>query len=126
MSWGRKSVISVPYLWLTLFFLVPFVIVFKISFSEMDYAIPPYTDLFTWADEQLTLTLNLGNYAYLFTDDLYIRAYLSSIRIAAIATIICLFVAYPIFAREEAHRLLQKGRYHWPCKMDAWQSQVWQ
>lgn len=96
MSWGRKSVISVPYLWLTLFFLVPFVIVFKISFSEMDYAIPPYTDLFTWADEQLTLTLNLGNYAYLFTDNLYIRAYLSSIRIAAIATIICLFVAYPI------------------------------
>ena len=62
----------------------------------MYYAIPPYTDLFTWADEQLTLTLNLGNYAYLFTDDLYIRAYLSSIRIAAIATIICLFVAYPI------------------------------
>ena len=90
MSWGRKSVISVPYLWLTLFFLVPFITVFKVSFSEMDYAIPPYTDLLTWANEQLTLTLNLGNYAYLFTDDLYIRAYLSSIFIAAIATVICL------------------------------------
>ena len=96
MSWGRRSVIGVPYLWLVLFFLAPFVIVFKISFSEMAYAIPPYTDLMTWAEQQLTLSLNLGNYAYLFTDDLYIRAYLSSIRIAAIATLICLLVAYPI------------------------------
>ena len=96
MSWGRRSVIGVPYLWLTLFFLVPFVIVFKISFSEMAYAIPPYTDLISWAEQQLTLSLNFGNYAYLFTDDLYIRAYLSSIRIAAIATLICLLVAYPI------------------------------
>ena len=96
MSWGRRSVIGVPYLWLTLFFLAPFVIVFKISFSEMAYAIPPYTDLMIWAEQQLTLSLNLGNYAYLFTDDLYIRAYLSSIRIAAIATVICLLVAYPI------------------------------
>ena len=96
MSWGRRSVIGVPYLWLALFFLAPFVIVFKISFSEMAYAIPPYTDLMTWAEQQLTLSLNLGNYAYLFTDDLYLRAYLSSIRIAAIATVICLLVAYPI------------------------------
>jgi putrescine transport system permease protein len=75
---------------------VPFVIVFKISFSEMAYAIPPYTDLMTWADQQLTLSLNFGNYSYLFTDDLYIRAYLSSIRIAGISTVICLLVAYPI------------------------------
>ena len=96
MSWGRRGLIGVPYLWLALFFLAPFVIVFKISFSEMAYAIPPYTDLMTWAEQQLTLSLNLGNYAYLFTDDLYIRAYLSSIRIAAIATVICLLVAYPI------------------------------
>ena len=96
MSWGRRSVIGVPYVWLTLFFLVPFVIVFKISFSEMAYAIPPYTQLMTWADQQWTLNLNLGNYYYLFTDDLYIRAYLSSIRIAGISTIICLLVAYPI------------------------------
>ena len=85
MSWGRRSVIGVP-----------FVIFFKISFSEMAYAIPPYTDLISWAEQQLTLSLNFGNYAYLFTDDLYIRAYLSSIRIAAIATLICLLVAYPI------------------------------
>jgi putrescine transport system permease protein len=96
MSWGWRSVIGVPYLWLTLFFLVPFVIVFKISFSEMAYAIPPYTELMTWADQQLTLSLNFGNYSYLFTDDLYIRAYLSSIRIAGISTVICLLVAYPI------------------------------
>ena len=96
MSWGWRSVIGVPYIWLMLFFLVPFVIVFKISFSEMAYAIPPYTELMTWADQQLTLSLNFGNYSYLFTDDLYIRAYLSSIRIAGISTVICLLVAYPI------------------------------
>ena len=58
MAHGRKLVIALPYLWLILLFLLPFLIVFKISLAEMARAIPPYTDLWEWADGQLTLTLN--------------------------------------------------------------------
>jgi hypothetical protein len=60
MAHGRKLVIALPYVWLILLFLLPFLIVFKISLAEMARAIPPYTDLLEWADGQLTLTLNLG------------------------------------------------------------------
>jgi putrescine transport system permease protein len=93
---GARSVIGVPYVWLLLFFLVPFIIVFKISFSEMQYAIPPYTDLVSWADEILTINLNLGNYYYLWDDSLYAKAYLSSVRIAFFATIGALIIGYPM------------------------------
>ena len=93
---GKKSIIAIPYLWLVLFFFVPFIIVFKISFSEMQYAIPPYTDLVEWLDESISIHLNIGNYYYLIDDDLYFRAYLSSIRIAFFATLFALLVGYPI------------------------------
>jgi ABC-type spermidine/putrescine transport system permease subunit I len=57
MKHGRKLVIAMPYVWLILLFLLPFLIVFKISLAEMARAIPPYTNLLDWADGQLTLTL---------------------------------------------------------------------
>lgn len=62
MKHGRKLVIALPYIWLILLFLLPFLIVFKISLAEMARAIPPYTDLLEWADGQLSITLNLGNF----------------------------------------------------------------
>lgn len=62
MKYGRKLVIALPYIWLILLFLLPFLIVFKISLAEMARAIPPYTDLLAWADGQLSITLNLGNF----------------------------------------------------------------
>ncbi|GAA0355479.1 putrescine ABC transporter permease PotH [Bowmanella denitrificans] len=92
----RSGVIAIPYIWLLLFFLVPFIIVLKISFAETDIAIPPYTDLVTFDDNRLTIDLNLGNYAYLFSDDLYLSAYLSSIRIALVSTLLCLLIGYPM------------------------------
>ncbi|ALS98068.1 ABC transporter permease subunit [Lacimicrobium alkaliphilum] len=92
----RNSVIAIPYLWLLLFFLVPFVIVLKISFAEAQIAIPPYTDLVTFANDQLSINLNLGNFVWLFNDDLYLSAYLSSIRIALVSTLICLLLGYPM------------------------------
>ena len=52
---SRDAVIGAPFLWLALFFLLPFVIVVKISFAEADVAIPPYTDVVSWADNQLTI-----------------------------------------------------------------------
>ena len=96
MAHGRKLVIAMPYIWLILLFLLPFLIVFKISLAEMARAIPPYTDLWEWADGQLTLTLNLGNFLQLTDDPLYFEAYLQSLQVAAISTICCLLMGYPL------------------------------
>ena len=93
---GRRVVIGVPYVWLLIFFLIPFVIVLKISFAYTDIAIPPYTSLFEYIDEALTITLNLGNYLWLIDDPLYISAYLGSVKIAFIGTVLCLFIGYPM------------------------------
>ncbi|MFN3988066.1 MAG: putrescine ABC transporter permease PotH [Rhodocyclaceae bacterium] len=93
---GRQLVIAVPYLWLTLFFLIPFIIVFKISFAEPDVAMPPYTSLFHWVDDQIRMVLNLGNYVMLMSDSLYIHAYLTSLKVATISTLICLAIGYPL------------------------------
>ncbi len=93
---GRRLVILVPMLWLLLFFLAPFFVVLKISFAEMMIAQPPYTSLLSWQDGTLLITLNLGNYQYLIEDQLYLLAYLSSIRIALIATIFTLLIGYPM------------------------------
>lgn len=67
MKHGRKLVIALPYIWLILLFLLPFLIVFKISLAEMARAIPPYTELMEWAEGQLSITLNLGNFLQLTT-----------------------------------------------------------
>ena len=93
---GRKVVIGVPYIWLLLFFLVPFAMVLKISFAYSEIAIPPYSDIFEYVDETLTIVLNLGNYLFLADDSLYIAAYLSSMKIACFGTLWCLLLGYPM------------------------------
>jgi len=93
---GRWAVIAVPFLWLLLFFAIPFLIVLKISFSRLAIAMPPYTPIVEYVDKALTLRLNLGNYVALFTDSQYVVAYLSSIRIAAVSTLLCLLIGYPM------------------------------
>ncbi|HHL2558971.1 TPA: putrescine ABC transporter permease PotH [Yersinia enterocolitica] len=96
MSHGRKLVIGIPYLWLFLLFMLPFLIVFKISLAEMARAVPPYTDLVTWLDSKLDISLNLGNYLQLLDDPLYIDAYLQSLQVAAVSTLCCLIIGYPL------------------------------
>ncbi|WP_177330564.1 ABC transporter permease subunit [Pseudomonas sp. TTU2014-080ASC] len=96
MPTGRHFVIGVPFLWLFLFFMLPFFIVLKISFAEADVAIPPYTDVYTWAENKLTLIINLGNYIFLSEDALYLAAYLGSLKIAAVSTILCLLIGFPM------------------------------
>jgi putrescine transport system permease protein len=96
MAHGRKLVIALPYLWLILLFMLPFLIVFKISFSEMARAIPPYTDLIGWADDRLSIALNFANYFQLTDDPLYAEAYLQSLQIAAVSTLCCLAIGYPL------------------------------
>ena len=93
---SRWGVISVPYLWMLVFFAIPFLIVLKISFSKLAIAMPPYTPVLEFVDNAVSLKLNLSNYINLFTDSLYIQAYLSSIKIAAISTFLALLIGYPM------------------------------
>ena len=93
---GQMTVIGIPFVWLLLFLVFPFAIVFKISFAEMAIARPPFTELFSFAEEKLSIALNLGNYLFLLKDQLYLSAYLSSLKTAAGATCLALLVGYPI------------------------------
>jgi putrescine transport system permease protein len=94
---GRALVAAVPMAWLLLFFLVPFLIVLKISFSEAILAMPPYTALIQWVDGQfLQLRLDLENFLFLFEDSLYWAAYLNSVKVAFVSTVFCLLVGYPM------------------------------
>jgi putrescine transport system permease protein len=94
---GRTLVTSVPYLWLLLFFLAPFLIVLKISVSEMQLAMPPYQPLVTWiSDGIVALRISFENYAFLLEDSLYWKSYLNSIATAAISTVVCLLIGYPM------------------------------
>ena len=105
---GRQLVIGIPFFWLFLFFLLPFIIVVKISFAEADVAIPPYTDVVSWADNQLTILLNMGNYLLLEEDELYIAAYLGSLKMALVSTILCLLIGYPMaYAISKANKETQ-------------------
>ncbi|MBW4981274.1 ABC transporter permease subunit [Mameliella sp. CS4] len=97
----RAVLIAVPYLWLLALFLVPFIIVLKISLSDIALARPPYTPQLDlnegWAGIRAFFAgLDFENFTFLSTDDLYWKAYLSSVRIAGIATLCTLLVGYPI------------------------------
>jgi putrescine transport system permease protein len=90
---SRAPVIGVPYAFLLIFFLLPFLVVFKISMSEME--VVTFKDVLTWTDGVLQLTLKFSNYQFIFADELYISTYLSSIRYAAATTVLCLLIGYP-------------------------------
>ena len=91
---GRKFVIGVPMLFLLAVFALPFLVVFKISVSESDGV--RFVDLLTWSEGVLQLKVRFSNYLYiLFEDALYLEAYLSSIKYAALTTAICLVIGYP-------------------------------
>jgi putrescine transport system permease protein len=92
----RWAVIAVPYLWMLVFFAVPFLIVLKISFAESLIAQPPYTPLLQWSDRAVQIVLSFKNYLFLLKDDLYVLAYLGSLKIALLSTLFALLVGYPI------------------------------
>ncbi len=96
MPTGRHAVIGVPFLWLFLFFMLPFFIVLKISFAEADVAIPPYTEIYSFVEQKLQVLLNLGNYVMLTEDELYISAYLGSLKMAFFSTVLCLLIGFPM------------------------------
>lgn len=93
----RSMVVGMPYAWLLLFFLAPFAIVLKISLADPVMAQPPFTPLFDWSAESgRRLLATLDNYRFLFEDKLYWLSYLKSIKIAAISTLLCLLLGFPM------------------------------
>jgi putrescine transport system permease protein len=90
---GHAAVIGVPYAWLLIFFLLPFLIILKISVSEMETV--RFRDLLEFKEGLVTLTVNVGHYLSIFQDDLYLRTYVASLEYAAVTTAWCLFIGYP-------------------------------
>jgi putrescine transport system permease protein len=93
---GRMLLIAVPFLWLAIFFLLPLLIVVKISLAESVIGIPPYTPIVTHGVSGLEFHTTLANFALLARDQLYLRAYFGSLANAAVATALCLLLGYPI------------------------------
>jgi putrescine transport system permease protein len=94
--WLRAAVL-VPYAWLLLFFLTPFLIILKISFAEPVVAQPPFTALLEWGEQGLAgIRATFENYLFLFEDGYYGIIYLASLKMAAIGTLLCLLLGYPM------------------------------
>lgn len=94
---SAKVIIGVPYLWLFCFFIIPFLIILRISFTEAEIASPPYSALLSWVDDGiLEIKLNFQNYTALWQEDIYLEAYLSSIKIAVISTFLTFLIGFPI------------------------------
>lgn len=93
----RRLVIAVPYIWLVLFFLIPFILIFKISLSESILAVPPYSAISEWTQEGFwSIRFNLGNYLRMVFDPFYASGLATSISIAFMATLCCLILGYTI------------------------------
>jgi putrescine transport system permease protein len=97
----RAALAAIPTAWLLVFFLAPFLIVLRIALSDTAVAIPPYTPLFDFGAGLSGLgdtlaKLDLESFVWLVEDDLYWRAYLSSLRIAAVSTLLTLAIGYPM------------------------------
>ena len=105
--WLRRAVL-VPYAWLLLFFLAPFLIILKISLAEPVVAQPPFTSLIAWGQHGFEgIKATFENYACLFQDGYYGIIYLESLKMAAIGTVLCLLLGYPMayfIARQPARR----------------------
>ena len=104
----RRITVAVPYLWLFAFFLLPFIIILKISLADPVIAQPPFTPMF---DESGKLSVTHENFTFLLTDKLYAITYLKSVLVAAIATLLCLALGFPMAygiarARPEVRSLL--------------------
>jgi len=99
--WERRAVVLVPYLWLVVFFLIPFLIVLKISLSHTVIAQPPYAPVLDpgagWDSVKAFFTgLSLENYAFIVSDQFYLASYLKSLEVAAGSTLLLLLIGFPL------------------------------
>jgi len=112
-SGGRLLVIALPYLWLTVFFILPFLIVARLSLSQTALAQPPYLPVFDWAAGWAGLTdflaaLSFDNFRFLFGDSLYVNAYLKSLSVALVSTFLLAILGLPLaYALSRAPRRFQ-------------------
>ena len=110
-KYGKKLIIGLPLLWLSVFFMVPLAEMAQVSFTEAQRGIPPFKPLWGFDDDGFFTNFTLGNYQLIadFYQD-YLGPALNSVRIAFVSTVICLLFAYPIaywIARSDDHiRLL--------------------
>ncbi len=93
---GARILIGGLMLWYVLFFLVPFLFVIKISVASVTDTIPPYTPLFSFAGQHLSVSVSFDNFSRLVSDPVIIESYLGSLRTAAVTTVLCILVGYPI------------------------------
>jgi putrescine transport system permease protein len=101
VPWRARPVVLVPYLWLAIFFLAPFLIVLKISLSRTAIAQPPYTPVLDiaagWQGLQAFLAaLTVDNYAFVASDWLYLASYLRSLELAGVSTLLLLLIGFPL------------------------------
>jgi putrescine transport system permease protein len=94
-AWQRLGV-AIPYAWLLVFFLAPFLMVLKISLADPLVAQPPYTPLFDAGAGSGGIHLTLDNYRFVLGDGLYLLTYLGSLKLAAVSTLLCLLIGYPM------------------------------
>ena len=100
-DWGRFLLIAIPFLWLLIFFLLPFAIVVKISLSDTANALPPYVPTLNLSDGLSGITsffsqLDFESFAWLLDDKIYFLSYLNSLKIAFISTLLTLLIGYPM------------------------------
>ncbi|HOY69392.1 MAG TPA: ABC transporter permease subunit [Methylotenera sp.] len=101
---GKHAVISIPYFWFILLAAIPILIILKISLSEMQGT--SVSNMIDWSNGWPKLTLNFSSYQFIFSDSLYLKTYLSSIKYALLTTLICLVIGYPFayfMARSPKH-----------------------
>ncbi|MEO0498852.1 MAG: ABC transporter permease, partial [Pseudomonadota bacterium] len=98
---SQKAIVALPYAWLLILFLVPFLLVFKISLSEVALKIPPYLPDFSlgepvslWLEKARSFTLE--NYRWIAGDSLYVGSFLTSLRVAAVSTFLALIIGFPM------------------------------
>jgi putrescine transport system permease protein len=92
-----RAIIVMPYLWLLIFFLAPFALVMKISLADPLLATPPYTPMFDWAEDAVhRFHVTFENFLFVFQDRLYLFTYWSSVKIAAVSTLLVLLLGYPM------------------------------
>ncbi len=92
---GRRLVIGIPYVWLILVFLIPFLIVLKLSVTDMSESSSPFGALSSFENGMLHIKIRLASYAFIAEDKLYLFTYLNSLKFALVTTVLCLVIGYP-------------------------------
>lgn len=96
-NWANRTLVGIPYFWLIVFILVPFLIILKISVSEPIAGVPPYKELFNFlGDKVIQLNIHLENYHLILSDVIYRYSLWQSLKIASLSTVFCLFLGYPM------------------------------